>query len=647
MNPNYVRKSTDKDKVRQAYLNNLKLESSNIQQNWNANQMFKSTGQTTPNALPDNRTVTEKYADLERTRVELRSEFKEITTGVIANDIVQDLLPEELRFTADQIRQIMADLKPKFASKSAPAPVVLSYIRRLMRKFETTSGVEFGLQQDTFMGIMNSPKEILDHYPTPEYLKSVQLFIKNHLDISQYGYAARQLQLLGAILPSAKELDLIATLPMGFQADVNRAISNVAEDLPTTKDLQQWVDGVIKMDSMAIPSPQMKQQFWEELQDLLDIDPSIKDNMNDVRGALKEGIRKAAEEGTSGVVEEESAMGTPGGFAAIEAPKAGETAAAAVAVGEEEEGRLFPTYDAWVSAKAFEKKKEALKIAITETGIPLIKKDSGAPIKVDMNLKARNIKIAGEEPNKKDLRKTTISQTNADEIMKAYYSPKAAAAASDEEFESAGEGSDSDESVEIPAKIGGVGFARLGKKKSIKGCGIVRSQPKKDKMSQLIERPVDEEFKKPYTPFGRHFIHKHKLNDNILQIRTTKGGAIPQIPTARISNKLSNVVKKIMRDGAPDFEDLNSLTEDDKRALNHIVKSSRLEGKVSIPKVNFSKEKQEQDRFDLLKGEIGAGNDNKGMIREFKVMLMKFVNEGRVPRRQAHEILTDLAAQGL
>ena len=45
--------------------------------------------------------------------------------------------------------------------------------------------------------------------------------------------------------------------------------------------------------------------------------------------------------------------------------------------------------------------------------------------------------------------------------------------------------------------------------------------------------------------------------------------------------------------------------------------------------------------------EIGAGNDNKGMIREFKVMLMKFVNEGRVPRRQAHEILTDLAAQGL
>ena len=52
------------------------------------------------------------------------------------------------------------------------------------------------------------------------------------------------------------------------------------------------------------------------------------------------------------------------------------------------------------------------------------------------------------------------------------------------------------------------------------------------------------------------------------------------------------------------------------------------------------------NRFEILKGEILAGNDNKEMVREFKVMLLRFMNNGRIPRRQGQEILTDLASIG-
>lgn len=55
---------------------------------------------------------------------------------------------------------------------------------------------------------------------------------------------------------------------------------------------------------------------------------------------------------------------------------------------------------------------------------------------------------------------------------------------------------------------------------------------------------------------------------------------------------------------------------------------------------------QEEDRFNILRGEIIAGNDSPKIAKEFKVMLMKFMNEGRIPKRQANEILQELLALG-
>jgi hypothetical protein len=47
-----------------------------------------------------------------------------------------------------------------------------------------------------------------------------------------------------------------------------------------------------------------------------------------------------------------------------------------------------------------------------------------------------------------------------------------------------------------------------------------------------------------------------------------------------------------------------------------------------------------------LKGQISAGNDSKELIKEFKVMLVKFSNDGRIKKNEAREILLDLAAMG-
>jgi hypothetical protein len=94
----------------------------------------------------------------------------------------------------------------------------------------------------------------------------------------------------------------------------------------------------------------------------------------------------------------------------------------------------------------------------------------------------------------------------------------------------------------------------------------------------------------------------------------------------------------------PSFDDLNDLCADDKNKLHHITKKCEIN--VSVPTPNKDKLQKEMNRFEILKGEILAGNDNKEMVKEFKVMLLIFMNENRIPRRQGQEILTDLVAMG-
>jgi len=96
--------------------------------------------------------------------------------------------------------------------------------------------------------------------------------------------------------------------------------------------------------------------------------------------------------------------------------------------------------------------------------------------------------------------------------------------------------------------------------------------------------------------------------------------------------------------GVPSYEDIAELTKEDKDKMRHICKTCKVDS-PAIPKMK-GEGQQEEDRFNILRGEIIAGNDNVKIAKEFKVILMKFMNEGRIPRRQANEILQELLALG-
>jgi hypothetical protein len=179
--------------------------------------------------------------------------------------------------------------------------------------------------------------------------------------------------------------------------------------------------------------------------------------------------------------------------------------------------------------------------------------------------------------------------------------------------------------------------------RGLKGCGlakpkVVRNYAKAGKIEGEVVKP------KPYAPFGRFVIHKPKLSQDILQIRRLSGNATKEFPTQKISKGVSHILKSVCGGVIPHIDHIAGLGAKDQEHLHKILNFAHIDNvPVPTPKTDDAKA---IDRFDILKGEILAGNDNKTLVREFKVLLMKLVQSGRIPRREAHEVLTDLTALG-
>jgi hypothetical protein len=197
----------------------------------------------------------------------------------------------------------------------------------------------------------------------------------------------------------------------------------------------------------------------------------------------------------------------------------------------------------------------------------------------------------------------------------------------------------------INKSIGGTGLKKAGKKITF-GCGLVRKPT-------LMVKPENIDFEKglkreaAYIPIGKYVINKQKLRDNMLLMRTVKGGQIAELPQMSISSKLGKMLNKIINGhGFPSHNDLTEMEDLDKDILYKVFKMSKAQGIEAIPRPNKSKDEQEFNRFTILKGQILAGNNSKELIKEFKTLLVKLIHSDKILRKDGHAILLDFAALG-
>jgi hypothetical protein len=149
-----------------------------------------------------------------------------------------------------------------------------------------------------------------------------------------------------------------------------------------------------------------------------------------------------------------------------------------------------------------------------------------------------------------------------------------------------------------------------------------------------------------FVPFGRFIINTHRLQDDIVAIKRPKGGCLKDFPSTRIPPRLGAVIRIIVGGGVPSFEDLDELDDNERAYLHRLAKSSNISERLSIPAPKKSESDKELNEFEIMKGQIIAGNDNKDLIKKFKMLILKLSNKNVIPKPQVRELLLDLTNMG-
>jgi len=183
-------------------------------------------------------------------------------------------------------------------------------------------------------------------------------------------------------------------------------------------------------------------------------------------------------------------------------------------------------------------------------------------------------------------------------------------------------------------KIPEQGFGVSSKKSAFKSTRI--------KIGKGLEVEEQPRFK----TFGKYIIHMpHLINDNVLNVKFPSGGVIPSIKPVQINNNFKEFINDLLETGKFDERHYNSLSKGERDHFMKIAKGANLISKLGVKqsKEDEDIEKKDVDRFELLKGEYDAGNNNEKMIKELRALVIKFIHNGKINKKQGMEFLMELS----
>jgi hypothetical protein len=672
---------------RKRYLATLALEAQNDAYNLQANQVFKQTGQVSQ--LPDTRTTTEKLADIERLKVELRAGLLGITDGQQAAETIEQLAGDEIVFTIQQLPNIIADLKPKF-SKGIPAQALLAYIRALRRKFLQTNGVSFTAQDataqqlinaiqagNTMMGANGGPFAIDREMGIPETPFEEPIFTpparRFRPPMEEEPMEETKQPSLADFLSrrTRPEIPSDAKEPPSSSKKYKRQSKEEKEAEARVKAIQ-WLNFLDELDEPISDRPPVtslepevrKQIFILQAEEWMadpgsrpygELRPEVKEKVAELRNKeakSKEAKSKGAEKsvGTAGEVaqiatyksdpipkrdaenfgpasmEEWEAFPIPNGFEPYPS-----TEAIAVQFLKWWAAAQVPEISGYFDPKWSSKRKlSTLKSALTP----------GVIQKLSMTLTDEGVdpfaspfaKISGT-----GVRPMFREQDGVGRYRTLPYPTMG------------GEGTAPSKYRILPVenrKVGNSPASRFPSGREILGYGLKipdkfnKTKPIQVDMSKgLTYEPI-------YVPFGKYAVNPSKLSSGIFEIKTLAGSRIKKYPLRKLSSNLTKAMNRIVTGRGLDDYDFNDMDLGDQNFLYNLTIDAKINDRIHLPTPQRSKDGEEENRFEILRGQISSGNDNKELIKEFKRMLVKLSDDGRIKKAEAREILMDLAAMG-
>jgi hypothetical protein len=147
-----------------------------------------------------------------------------------------------------------------------------------------------------------------------------------------------------------------------------------------------------------------------------------------------------------------------------------------------------------------------------------------------------------------------------------------------------------------------------------------------------------------YREFGKYRIHIPNLVEkNIANFKYPSLAVIQSIKPLLITDDYKEFLIDVLKNGNINERHYKSLQPDERKHFERVSSGAGLIHKFKLTLNNEEEDIKDADRFNVLRGEYLAGNNNENMIKELRKLIVKFLNNGRISKNEGMNLLMELS----
>jgi len=189
----------------------------------------------------------------------------------------------------------------------------------------------------------------------------------------------------------------------------------------------------------------------------------------------------------------------------------------------------------------------------------------------------------------------------------------------------------------IPLAVGKGGLGREPSVPSFKATRIPVSKVGKGVKLENQENPT-------YRQFGKYVLHiPHLVNNNTANFKYPSLGSIPSIKPLSVSDDYKDLILDVLQTGKLNKKEFERLPQSEIKHFERVAVGAGLVEQLGLKLGNTEEDKADSKRFELLRGEYLAGNNNQALIKELRLLITKFINNGRIHKNEGLNLLLELS----
>jgi hypothetical protein len=167
--------------------------------------------------------------------------------------------------------------------------------------------------------------------------------------------------------------------------------------------------------------------------------------------------------------------------------------------------------------------------------------------------------------------------------------------------------------------------------------------PKFITKAKMIGKGVTINETPKYIEFGKYCLSIPDLNNEILRVKYQK--TMVDVPNFKknISVEFVDFIENFIDTQKINDRQLEKLSKEEQKLFKRLINKSGLDVKYKVKDYKDENDVKEEDRFNLVKGQYMAGNDNPRVKEELRKFIIKFMMEGKINKKEGQDILFQLS----